>query len=105
MNNEYIEASMGEYLAEEFLKPLKLSQNQLAIAIGVPNGRINEIVNNKRSITADTDLRFCKYFALSEGFFLRIQEHLELVEAKKLIIKELDSIVPFKENNKAMSIN
>ena len=60
----------GEILLEEFLKPMELSQNALARAVGVPPRRINEIVLGKRAITADTDLRLPRYFGMSEGFFL-----------------------------------
>jgi addiction module HigA family antidote len=60
----------GEILLEEFLKPLALSQNALARALGVPPRRINEIILGKRAITADTDLRLARYFRMSEGFFL-----------------------------------
>src|SRR3972149_10571801 len=68
----------GEVLLEEFLVPMKLSQNALARAIGVPPRRINEIVLGKRSITADTDLRLARYFGLSEGFFLGLQTDFDL---------------------------
>jgi addiction module HigA family antidote len=99
MTEEYINVSMGSFLFEEFLKPLNLSQSALAKAIGVPSGRINEIVNNKRKLTADTDLRLCKYFGMSEGFFLRVQYDIDLILAKRLIEKELATIVPYKETS------
>jgi antitoxin HigA-1 len=60
----------GEILAEQFLKPMKLSQTALARAIGVSLRRVNKIVLGKRAITADTDLRFARYFNMSEGFLL-----------------------------------
>ena len=60
----------GEVLLEEFLKPLKISQNALAKEICVSPRRINEIIQSKRSITADTDLRFSRAFGTSEGFGL-----------------------------------
>ena len=59
----------GEILKEEFLNEIGVSQNQLAQAIGVPGNRIHAIVNGTRDITADTDLRLCKFFGLTEGFF------------------------------------
>ncbi len=86
--------TIGEILKEEFLEPLELSQNALAIAIGVPSNRINGIINGVRGMTADTDLRLTKYFGLSEGYFLRIQERLELLEAKKKLGNALDNIIP-----------
>ena len=60
----------GEVLLEDFLKPMGLSQNELARALRVPPRRINEIVLGKRSISADTDLRLARYFSVSEGLFL-----------------------------------
>src|SRR5271165_2885285 len=63
----------GEILKEEFLAEIGMSQNQLAHAIGVPGNRIHAITNRTRAITGDTDLRLCKFFGLSEGYFLRLQ--------------------------------
>ena len=63
----------GEILLEEFLKPMGISQYRLAKEIGVPAQRISEIVAGKRSITADTDLRLCRFFGLSNGYWLRAQ--------------------------------
>ena len=63
----------GEVLLEEFLKPMKLSQNRLALAIGVPPRRINEIVLGKRGITADTALRLARYFNMSPRFWMGLQ--------------------------------
>jgi addiction module HigA family antidote len=68
----------GEVLAEEFLKPLGLSQNRLALAMGVPARRINEIVLAKRSITADTALRLAQYFKNSPQFWLGLQMDYDL---------------------------
>lgn len=62
-----------ELLREEFLEPMGLSQYRLAKEIGVPAQRIGEIVAGKRAITADTDLRLCKFFGLSNGYWLRAQ--------------------------------
>ncbi len=63
----------GEVLLEDFLKPMGLSQNQLARDIGVPPRRVNEIVLGKRGVTADTDLRLARYFGMSEGIWLGLQ--------------------------------
>ncbi len=68
----------GEVLLEEFLKPMDLSQNRLALAIGVPPRRINEIVLGKRSITADTALRLGRYFGMSPQFWLGLQMDYDL---------------------------
>lgn len=84
----------GEILAEEFMKPMELSQNALARAIGVPPRRINEIVLGKRAITADTDLRLARYFGVSEGMFLGLQTDFELMERRREIEQELKAIRP-----------
>lgn len=68
----------GEVLLEEFLKPMGISQNRLAINIGVPARRINEIVLGKRSITADTALRLARYFGTSAEFWLGLQAQYDL---------------------------
>lgn len=86
---------IGEVLNQEFLEPLKISQNALAVAIGVPTNRINAIVRGQRGITADTDLRLTKYFGLTKGYFLRLQSNLELLEQGHKIEKELSNIIPF----------
>lgn len=63
----------GELLLEEFLRPMGLSQYRLAKEIEVPAQRISEIIAGKRAITADTDLRLCRFFGLSNGYWLRAQ--------------------------------
>jgi addiction module HigA family antidote len=68
----------GEVLSEEFLKPMNLSQNRLALCIGVPARRINEIVLGKRSISADTALRLGKFFGISPEFWLGLQAQYDL---------------------------
>ena len=87
---------IGKILAEEFMEPYNLSQNALAKAIGVAPSRITDIVNGRRGITADTDLRLARLFNLSEGYFLRLQEHIETTLMKQKIASELDQIVPLK---------
>ena len=75
----------GEVLLEEFLKPMGLSQNRLALDIGVPARRINEIVLGKRRITADTALRLARYFDMSPQFWLGLQMDYDLdVTADKM---------------------
>ncbi len=74
---------VGEILKEEFLEEIGMSQNALAKAIGVPSNRIHTIVNGTHRVTADTDLRLCRFFGLSEGYFLRLQNAYELMEAKR----------------------
>jgi antitoxin HigA-1 len=87
-------ATVGEILLEEFLKPMDISQNALARAIGVPPRRINEIVLGKRAVTADTDLRLTRYFKLSEGFFLRLQISYDLRMQRRALGNKLDFIKP-----------
>ncbi len=84
----------GEILLEEFLKPMGLSQNALARAVHVPPRRINELVLGKRAMTADTDLRLTRYFGLSEGVFLGLQNDYDLMERRRQIEPELRSINP-----------
>jgi len=73
----------GIILKEEFLNELNMSQNQLAKALDVPANRIHAIIKGTRSITADTDLRLSKFFDLSEGYWLRLQNLYDLMEAKR----------------------
>ena len=88
---------IGKILFEEFMKPYKLSQNALAKAIGVAPSRITDIINGRRSITTDTDLRLTRLFNLSEGYFLRLQEHIESTLVKQKISAELARIIPIKK--------
>ena len=82
----------GEMLEEEFLKPLGLSKYRLAKDIGVPAQRIGDIVAGKRAITADTDLRLCRYFGLSDGWWLRGQTSYDLNVARAALGATLDKI-------------
>ncbi|MHA1540483.1 MAG: HigA family addiction module antitoxin [Alphaproteobacteria bacterium] len=93
---------IGEVLNEEFLEPMGMSQNKLAKAIGVPQNRINAIINKQRGITADTDLRLTTFLGLSEGYFSGIQEDFERLKTKQEISNELKKIIPYiYSNNKA----
>ena len=82
----------GEMLEEEFLKPLGLSKYRLAKEIGVPAQRIGDIVAGKRAITADTDLRLCRYFGLSDGWWLRGQTNYDMALARKKMGEALTKI-------------
>jgi antitoxin HigA-1 len=84
--------SPGEMLEEEFLKPLGLTKYRLAKDIGVPAQRVGQIVAGTRAITADTDLRLCRYFGLSDGWWLRGQVAYDTVIAKALMSRELAKI-------------
>ena len=79
----------GEILLEEFLKPMELSQNKVALDIRVPARRINEIVLGKRRITADTALRLAKYFNMSPQFWLGLQMDYDLDIAEDLLSDRL----------------
>ena len=89
--------SPGEMLAKEFLKPLGMSNYRLAKEIGVPAQRIGEIVAGKRAITADTDLRLCRFFGLSDGWWLRLQADYDTEIAKTALARTLTRIKPWKE--------
>ena len=86
----------GEILMEEFLEPLEVSQNRLAVAIGVPPRRINEIVHGKRRITADTALRLGRYFGTTDRFWLNLQTRYDLEVEKDQLGNTLDQIEPLK---------
>jgi antitoxin HigA-1 len=83
----------GEILLDEFLKPMALSQNRLAIEIKVPPRRINEIVLGKRKITPDTALRLAKYFKMSPEFWLGLQMDYELDVASDLHLEKISKEV------------
>ncbi len=85
----------GELMLEEFLKPMGLSQYRLAKEIGVPAQRIGEIVAGRRSITADTDLRLCRFFGLSNGYWLRAQVAYDTEVAEDVLADTLEKIVPW----------
>ena len=83
----------GEVLNEEFLKPMGLSQNRLALSIGVHPRRINEITLGKRAVTADTALRLAKYFGTSAKFWLGLQADYDLDVAEDQLGNRLDQEV------------
>ncbi len=85
----------GELLLEEFLKPMGISQYRLAKEIGVPAQRIGDIVAGKRAITADTDLRLCRFFGLSNGYWLRAQVAHDTEVAERTLGTELAKIKPW----------
>ena len=83
----------GEILQKEFLEPMGLSQNRLALALGVPARRINEIVLGRRGITADTALRLARYFKMSPQFWLGLQMDYELDVAEDMLGGRLEKEV------------
>lgn len=88
----------GELLLEEFLKPMGISQYRLAKEIGVPAQRISAIVAGKRSITADTDLRLCRFFGLSNGYWLRSQAAYDTEVAERTLCPQINRIKPWAEH-------
>ncbi len=88
----------GDILKEEFLNEIGISQNKLGQSIGVPPNRIHAIVKGERDITADTDLRLCKFFGLSDGYFLRLQNAYDTLEAKRKIATDIAKIKMFKRS-------
>ena len=87
----------GELLEEEFLEPMGITKYRLAKEIGVPATRIGEIVSGKRSVTADTDLRLCRFFGLSDGYWLRVQVAYDTDLARMRMSDELDKIRPWSQ--------
>ncbi|MBI2890723.1 MAG: HigA family addiction module antidote protein [Nitrospirae bacterium] len=85
----------GELLREEFLTPMRITRYRLAKEIGVPAQRIGEIVAGKRAITADTDLRLCRFFGLSNGYWLRAQAAYDTEVAEESLAKTLAKIRPW----------
>ncbi len=79
---------------EEFLEQLGISQHKLALAIGVPPRRINEIVHGKRRVTADTALRLAKYFGTTPGFWLNLQTMFDLEKELEALGDSLEAITP-----------
>jgi antitoxin HigA-1 len=86
----------GEILLIEYLEPLGVTQHRLAVAIGVPPRRINEIVHGKRRITADTALRMARYFGTTERFWLNLQSRFDLEVERDRLVDELDEIQPLR---------
>lgn len=87
-------AHAGETLAREFMEPLGLSASELAAQVDVPTSRIDELVHGERHIDGELDLRLARFFGMSEGFFLRLQNSYELLEAKRALNGALDRIIP-----------
>lgn len=78
----------GEILLEEYLVPLKISQNRLGRDLGVPAQRINQIIRGRRALTVDTALRLAKYFETTPQFWLNLQMHYDLEMARETLLAE-----------------
>lgn len=86
----------GEILMEDFIAGFGITQNKLAVSIGVPPRRINEIVLGKRGISADTAIRLARYFGTSEEFWMNLQSHYELRVERRALRQIVASITPLK---------
>ena len=93
--NEIATPTISEILKEEFLEPLEISVYRLAKDIDVPVSRIQDILNDKRKITADTSLRLARYFGLSDEYFLRLQNDIDIRNEKEKNGNKILQIVPF----------
>lgn len=94
--NDYIPTpTIGEILWEEFMEPLNLSAYKLAQEIHVPTSRIQDILHNRRKITADTSLRLAKFFGISDRYFLNLQNDIDIRSLKESSMKEIALIRPY----------
>ena len=91
--------TMGEILLEEFMRPNGLSAYRLAQEIHVPTSRIQDIIHDRRKVTADTSLRLAKFFGVSDKYFLDIQNDIELRELKASLASDIESINAYKVAN------
>ena len=88
---------ISEILNEEFMQPLGISAYKLAQEIHVPVSRIQDILHDRRKITADTSLRLAKYFGVSDKYFLDIQNDIDIREIRLKMVADLDAIKPYDE--------
>ena len=95
MNDRIQTPTLGEILTEEFMEPFGISAYKLAKDIHVPTSRIQDILHNRRKITADTSLRLAKYFGVSDRYFLDMQNDLDIRELKIQISEEISKIPVF----------
>lgn len=86
----------GEILMEDFVEGFGITQNRLAVSIGVPPRRINEIVHRKRGITADTAIRLARYFGTSDEFWMNLQSNYELRLERRALREKIADITPLK---------
>jgi len=92
MTHPVVPVSPGEMLREEFLKPLGLTPYRVARDLEVPVTRIYDIVAGKRAITAETDLLLCRYFGLSDGWWLSLQSHHDTESARRALGQRLEKV-------------
>lgn len=84
----------GELLVSEFMEPLGLGEEALATALGIMPARLHDVISGAKPMDADLDLRLARYFGMSDGFFLGLQDDYELLEAKRALNGDLERIVP-----------
>lgn len=96
MTEKIVPVHPGEILQDEFIEPLGITQNRVAVAIGVSPRRINEIVHGKRRITADTALRLGRYLGTSAQFWVNLQSHYDLEIERDALGSSLEAIRPLK---------
>ena len=89
---------ISEILKDEFMIPYHLSAYRLAKEIDVPVSRIQDILHDRRKITAETSIKLGKYFGLSEKYFLNLQNDIDIREAKELFAKSVSKIIPLSVN-------
>lgn len=94
----YSKLNIGDLLYNQFIEPTNLSIRYIAKEVGVTPTALSEIIKGKRSITANSDLRLCKFFGLSDGYFLNIQQDYQILEAKKKLAKQLQKIKPLTQD-------
>ena len=95
MDTRIAPVTPGELLKEEFLEPMGITQYRLAKETGIPAQRIGQIVLGNRRVTADTDLRLCRFFGLADGYWLRAQAAYDTDVAKRELASELAKIRPW----------
>ena len=92
MTDHIMTPTMGEILSEEFMIPMNLSAYKLAQGIHVPTSRIQDILHDRRKITADTSLRLAKFFGVSDRYFLNLQNDIDIRNLKENMAQEIESI-------------
>ena len=96
MNNIIPTTKMSEILREEFMEPYGLSAYKLAQEIHVPTSRIQDILHDRRKMTADTSLRLARFFGVSDQYFLNIQNDIDIRELKVLLAEDIATIKPYR---------
>ncbi|MCR4633591.1 MAG: HigA family addiction module antidote protein [Erysipelotrichaceae bacterium] len=96
MRNRIETPKISEILFEEFMKPYGISAYKLAKDVHVPVSRIQDILHERRRMSADTSLRLAKYFGVSDDYFLNIQNEIDMRNTREQIEKDIESIIPFR---------